>query len=254
VGTRRGPGRPELYSYAARLDGFTVRVDGKPLAELPGGVALEAGAHRVQVAKGGAEPLLDALVALDAGDRVDVVSLMHRAAGRLEIAPRLGRLGFVDRRSRDDVLGPVNVAGATLSLREWPAPGLELRADAVASSGRSPITLSGGPITVEYDLVAAGVALPWRFRPAWLPGTELFAGPRLSGLWIRRRFDLSPSPGVVQTWFTLMPGAAAGFDVQLTRRLSLSAEGHLDWTLAQVDGRNRSSGLAEGLAGLGWRF
>lgn len=254
VGRPRGRGRPELYSYAPRLDGFTVRVDGKPLAELPGGVALDPGSHRVQVAKGGAEPLLDAFVALDTGERLDVGSLVARGPGRFEVAPRFARIGFVDRRSRDDVLGPVNAVGATATLREWPAPGLELRVDALTSSGRSRLSLPGGALAVGYDLLAAGLSLPWRFRPAPLPATELFAGPRLSALWIRRRFDLAPSPGVEQSWFSFTPGLVAGFDVQLGRRLTLGAEAHLDWTLVRVDGSDRSTALAGGMAGLGWRF
>lgn len=253
VGRPNGRGRPELYSYAAPLDGFTVRVDGKPMALLPGGVALDAGAHRVQVAKGGAEPLVDERISFDAGQRMDVASLVNRAAGRFELAPRIAQVTFLDRRSRADVLGPVTAAGATLSLREWPATGMELRADAVASTGRSRISISGGPREIGYDLLAAGLALPWRFRPG-LARTELFVGPRLSALLIRRRFDLSPSPGEVQSWYSFMPGVVAGFDIRLTRRLSFAAETHVDWMLMRIDGTDRSTGLFEGLAGLGWRL
>jgi hypothetical protein len=254
VGTPRTRGRPELYSYAPRLDGFMVRVDGEPLAELPGGVALAPGAHRVQVAKGDAEPLLDTEVALGAGERLDVASLVSRSAGRVEIAPRLTQVVFLDRRSRDDVLGPVTAAGATVAVREWPAAGMELRVDAATSTGRSRVSISGGPIAVGYDLLTAGVALPFRFRPGSPGGIGLYAGPRLSALWIRRRFDLSPSPAVAQSYFTFTPGITAGIDVPLGRRLFLGVEAHLDWTLVRIDGENRSSALAEGLAGIGWGF
>jgi hypothetical protein len=254
AGRVRRPGRPELYSYSSRLDGFTVRVDGKPLAELPGGVALDPGSHRVQVAKGGSAPLLDARIDLDPGERIDFERLVTRSAGRFEIAPRIAAVAFLDRRSRADVLAPVTAVGATLALREWPVAGMELRVDAATSSGASRVTLSGGPLTIGYDLVAGGVALPWRFRPGWPERVELFAGPRLSGLWLRRRFDLSPSPAVAQTYFTFTPGLVAGLEVQLTRRLTLGAEGHLDWAFVRIDGASRTSGLVEGLAGLGWRF
>lgn len=247
-------GRPELYSYSTRLDGFMIRIDGKPLAELPGGVAVDPGAHRVQVSKGGAEPLLDAHFELDPGERLDVERLLSRSTGRVEVAPRIASVGFLDRRSRDDVLGPVTAVGATVAIHEWPAPGMELRADVATSTGTSRITIPGGPLAVGYDLVTGGVALPWRLRPLWRGGAEIFAGPRLSGFWLRRRFDLSPSPAIGQTYFTFTPGVVAGVDFPITRRLSFGAEAHLDWALVRIDGTNRSSGLVEGLAGLGWRF
>ncbi|HSM93896.1 MAG TPA: caspase family protein [Anaeromyxobacteraceae bacterium] len=254
VGKVRRTGRPELFSYSARLDGFTVRVDGKPLAELPGGVALDPGAHRVQVAKGGSEPLLDAEVELDPGERVDVERLVGRAAGRLQLSPGVATIGFLDRRSREDVLAPVVAFGATLALREWPAAGLDLRVDAAAASGTSHLDFAGSPVAVGYDLLAGGISLPWRAPPLLYGRAGLFVGPRLSGVWIRRRFDLSPSPGVAQSWFSFTPGLVAGVEVQLGRRLSLGAEGHLDWALVRIDGTNRWSGLAAALAGLGWRF
>jgi hypothetical protein len=254
VGRLRRPGRPELFSYSRRLDGFTVRVDGKPLAELPGGVALDAGAYRVQVAKGGAEPLLDTRLALGVGDRLDVESLVARASGRVEIAPRLAGIGFLDRRSREEVLGTVLGAGAAVTVREWPAAGMDLRADVISSAGGSRVAIPGGPTAFRYELVTAGVSLPWRVQPAFLGSASIFAGPRLSGLWIRRRFELAPSPDTAQSYFTLTPGILFGVELPLTRRLSLGAEAHVDWAVVRIDGENRSSGLAEGLFGIGWRL
>ncbi|HSM92930.1 MAG TPA: caspase family protein [Anaeromyxobacteraceae bacterium] len=254
AGRVRRAGRPEVYSYPRRLDGFTVRVDGKPLAELPGGVALDAGEHRIQVAKGGAVPLLDAAVELDPGERLDVERLMVRAAGRMQFAPRAAMLGFLDRGSRDRILGTVAGYGAAMTVREWPAGGMDLRVDAVTSSGRSPLGIPGGPASVRYDALSAGVAIPWRARLDRLGGLELLGGPRLSALWIRRRFDAVDFPAAPQSFLTITPGLLLGLELPVSRRLSLGAELHLDWALVRIDGENRSSGLAEGLLGVGWRF
>lgn len=254
AGKVRRRGRPELFSYAKRLDGFTIRVDGKPLAELPGGVALDAGAHRVQVAKGGGLPLLDAEVDLDPGERLDLEHLMARSAGRFQAAPRFAMVGFLDARSRDQILAPVPAAGGALVLREWPVAGMDLRIDAVTSSGRSSVSIPGGPSSVRYDLLTAGVALPWRARPEWLGGLELLGGPRVSLLWLRRSFDTAGFPSVPQSYTTLTPGLLAGFELPLFKGLSLGGELHLDWALVQIDGRDRSTALAEGLLGVGWRF
>jgi hypothetical protein len=135
VGQVRRKGRPELYSYAPALDGFTVRVDGRPLAELPGGVALDAGRHQLQLVKGSGSALLDLPVTLAPGQRIDVEELLARADHRWEVAPRLAMMGFLDERSRRDVIGPMIGAGATLTLREWPARRMALRLDLIGSAG-----------------------------------------------------------------------------------------------------------------------
>ncbi|MGB8930436.1 MAG: caspase family protein [Anaeromyxobacteraceae bacterium] len=254
AGKVRRAGRPELFSYSRRLDGFTVRVDGKPLTELPGGVALDAGRHHVQLAKGGAEPLLDTSVDLGPGERLDVEGLRVRASGRTQFAPRVAVLGFVDRRSRDQILGTVPGAGAVMTLREWPVAGMDLRFDAVTASGRSALSIPGGPDSVRFDAFTAGVSLPWRVSGEWLGGVELLAGPRLSALWIRRRFDAANYPAAPQSYLTMTPGMMFGLELPISRRFSLGAEVHVDWALIRVDGNNRSSALAEGLFGLGWRI
>jgi uncharacterized caspase-like protein len=247
-------GRPELFSYSKRLDGFTIRVDGKPLTDLPGGLALDAGQHRVQLTKGGASPLLDTSVELDAGERLDVESLIQRSAGRFQVAPRFAMLGFVDRRSRDEILGTTAGFGAALLLREWPVAGMDLRIDAISGAGEGSIKVAGHPERTRYEVLTAGVGLPWRLRTELLGAAELFAGPRLSGLWIRRRFESAAYDPAPQSYFTLAPGLLVGAEVPLFKGLSLGAELHMDWTLVRMDGQNRSSGMAEFMAGVGWRF
>lgn len=246
-------GRPELFSYAARLDGFTVRVDGRPLADLPGGVAVDPGRHRVQVAKGGGPEIWDGWLRVGDGERIDVERLVARGARRWEIAPRVGGLSFVDARSRRDVLGPVPTVGAALAFADWPRPGMSLRLDLATSAGSS--RLEQGPYSApfRYTVVTAGAALPWRFTPGPLWGASLLAGPRLSALWIERSFDLALAPAG-QSWFTLVPGALLGASVPLGRRFTAGAELHLDFAIVRVDGRSRSSGLAELLLGAGYRF
>ena len=163
-------------------------------------------------------------------------------------------VGFLDARSREQILAPVPAAGGALVMREWPVAGMDLRIDAVTSSGRSSVSIPGGPSSVRYDLLTAGVALPWRARPEWLGGLELLGGPRVSLLWLRRSFDTAGFPSVPQSYTTVTPGLLAGFELPLFKGLSLGGELHLDWALVQIDGQDRSTALAEGLLGLGWRF
>ena len=253
VGRVARAGRPELYSYAPALDGFQVRVDGRPLAELPGGVALDAGRHRVQVQKGGGPALLDEGLDLDPGQRLDLADLLPRRDGRWSVGPRVTLLSFLDRGSRDAVLAPVVGFGAAAALRGWPSPDVTLRLDLASALGQATQRQGAASARFDYTLLSAGVALAWRATPAWLGGGELTAGPRLSGLWIDRRFDLALA-STPQRYFTFTPGLLLGAEVPLGRGLSLGAELHLDWALVKVDGQDRSSAFGELMFGVGWRF
>jgi hypothetical protein len=246
-------GRPELFSYAARLEGFTVQVDGEPLAELPGGVAVEAGRHHVQVAKGGGPELWEGWVRLGEGERVDLEHLVERSPGRLELAPEAGGISFLDARSRRDVLGSVPAFGAAVAYDDWPRQGMSLRMDLARSSGSSRIQQGPRMADFHYTAFTAGASLPWRVTPASFGGASLLAGPRLSALWLDRRFELAlPPPG--QSRFTLSPGVLLGASMPLGKHVSLGAELHLDFTVVRVDGENRSSGLGEVLLGAAYRF
>jgi hypothetical protein len=253
VGKVARKGKPELYSYAPALDGFTVRVNGRPLADLPGGVAVDPGRLRLQVSKGSGPEILDETLSLGPGERIEIAGLLSRSEGRWEAAPRVALLTFLDARSRRQVLGPVPGYGAVLTYREWPAQGMSLQLDVTTSFGRSRITQGPYQASFGYSALAAGVSVPWRFEPG-LPGRlALLAGPRLSMLWLDRRFDLALAPPG-QSWFTLTPGVLLGASLPLGQSFSAGAELHLDWTFLRVDGQNRSSGLAELLLGAGWRF
>ncbi|HEY6100570.1 MAG TPA: caspase family protein [Anaeromyxobacter sp.] len=246
-------GRPELFSYAARLDGFTLRVDGKPLAELPGGIAVDPGRHRVQVAKGGGPEVWGGWIRMGEGERIDVEHLVERGSTRLELAPRAGGLSFLDARSRRDVLGPVPALGAAVSYADWPRPAMSLRLDLATSAGTSRIRQGPHAAEFRYTVYTAGASLPWRFTPASLGGASLLAGPRLSAFWLDRRFALALAPAG-QTWFAFSPGVLLGASVPLGGRVTLGAELHLDFSYVRVDGENRSSGLGELLLGAGYRF
>ncbi|BDG01649.1 caspase family protein [Anaeromyxobacter oryzae] len=253
VGKVQRTGKPELYSYATRLDGFTVRVNGQAVADLPGGVAVEPGRMHVQVAKGEGPELLDETLRLRPGERIDVASLLVRSEGRWEVGPRVALLSFLDARSRREVLGPVVGYGAAASLRGWPAPSLSLRLDVTTAFGRSRIEQGSFAAPFRYQALTAGVSLPWRFELAALRGGALLAGPRLSAIWLDRKFDLALAPPG-QSLFTFTPGLLLGADLPLGRGFRAGLELHLDWMVVRVDGANRSSGFAELLGGVGYRF
>jgi hypothetical protein len=255
VGRVERRGKPELYSYAARLDGFTVKVDGQPVTELPGGAAVEPGRHRVQLAKGSGPDLLDDAVSLGSGDRLDLEALSVRAEGSWEAAPRLAMMGFIGARDRREVLGTVVAAGATLVLRDWPSHRVNLRLDAAGTGGGGlrEVATSAGNVSApyRYAVVTAGASLPWRFAVPLDERLELLAGPRLSLVYIQRSFNLDLVPP--QSYLTFTPGVMAGVAWRMGR-LTLGAEVQADFLLLKVNGQNRSSAFGELLFGAGWRF
>ncbi|GEJ56424.1 caspase family protein [Anaeromyxobacter diazotrophicus] len=255
VGRVERRGKPELYSYAARFDGFTLRVDGRPLAELPGGAALPPGRHRVQLAKGAGPDVVDDAVELAPGERVDLEALTARAEGAWEVAPRLAVMGFLDARDRREVLGPAIGAGAIAVARDWPSHRVNLRLDVAGTGGRGALdaTTAAGPVHAGYRYTAftAGVSLPWRTGIGLGERLELLAGPRLSLLWLQRSYQLDlVAP---QSYLTLTPGLVAGLAWQVGR-VTVGAEVQADFMLLKVDGQNRSSAFGELLLGAGWRF
>jgi uncharacterized caspase-like protein len=256
VGKVQRRGKPELYSYATRYDGFTLLVDGRPLADLPGGAAIDPGQHRIQVAKGGGRALVDDRVTLEPGERIDLEALAARMEGAWEVAPRLAVMTFLDAGNRRDLLGTTFGAGATVTYRDWPNHKVNLRLDVIGSTGSGAMSQGTaiGPVSASYGYTAitGGASLPWRFPLPWAERLELLAGPRLSLVYLSRSFrnlDLVPP----QSYLTLTPGVLGGVSWQVGR-LTMGAELQTDFLLLRVDGKNRSSGFAELLMGAGWRF
>lgn len=247
VGRVERRGKPELYGYSPRLDGFVLRVDGRQAAELPGGAAVEPGRRRLQLVKGSGPPLLDREVVVESGERLDVDLLVDLAAGRWEVAPRLAAFSFLDRGSRRDVLGPAAGAGVVVVGRDLLAPRLSLRLDLVAFMGKASIPAGGGRAGFDYAAAAVGLSSPWRFGGSG--GWSFAAGPRLSAFWLRRDFGLDLA--AAQSFLTFTPGFMAGVSYQ-QGRVTLGAEVQADWTVVRVDGASRGGGMGTLLLGAGW--
>ncbi|HEY7724649.1 MAG TPA: caspase family protein [Anaeromyxobacteraceae bacterium] len=249
VGRVERRGKPELYSYAARLDGFTLRVDGRPLAEFPGGAAVEAGRRRVEVAKGGGPALVDERLLLGPGERLDVERLLERAHGVWEVAPRAGGMGFLDAGSRSSVLPPTWAGGVALVRRDWPAPRLALRLDLLGSAGAATLRQAGQTARYDYSAWTAGAAIPYRFPVGG--ALSILAGPRLSAVWLHRRFHIDLA--APESYWTLTPGLLGGLSWE-SGRVTAGVEAHVDWMFVNVDGRSRSAGFGAVVGGVGWRF
>lgn len=243
-------GQPELYSYSARLDGFTLKVDGEPRGDLPGGAAVKPGKRKVELTKGDSI-LLSETVDVEAGERVDLDALLTRSRPWRSLSLLGGGAGFVDQRSRNEV-APAS-SGVALALRydDTPLPRLQLVADLSLGGGKAELHLGGGnPVPFTYTQVTVGAAVPytWRFGRF-----TLGLGPRVAALYVGRSFSLEQYQRA-QQYLSVSPGVYGGAAFGISERLELSVQTQLMLTYAVVDGVGQAMGFAGGFAGVGYRF
>lgn len=248
-GTLRRTGQPELYSYAPRLDGFTVRIDGEQRGELPGGVALRPGLHQVELTKGSDILYSDGLT-LGLGERVDLEKLLQRAEPSHAVSLAGGLLGFVDQQSRDQLFPAAPTIGVAYRADRVLLERVSMGVDLSGSSGPQQLQLAGGPIPfTATSVLLGGSAL---YTVDWRDLTFLI-GPRVAALWVQRSFSLS-AYSKAQTAFTITPGAHVGIALHLSRAWEASLNGQAMLTVLAVDGQTRVLGFAGGWLAVGYRY
>jgi hypothetical protein len=242
-------GRPELFSYAPRLDGFALKVNGEERAELPGGVAVTPGKHVIELTKG-ADLFLKEEVTLEAGQRLDLEDLVTRKEPAVSVSALFGGFGFFDERSRNEVLPGGPTLGAALRIDRLFGGRFALEVDVGGLGGQATLDLGSAPVPISWTSVSGGVSLGWTFRWRFL---SFYVGPRVAGLWVQRSVSVATYSGR-QAAFTLMPGAWVGGAVALGKRWEVSA--HLQPTLSvlTVDGTLRAMGFVSGWAAVGFKF
>lgn len=250
-GTVRRAGSPELYSYAPRLDGFTLKVDGEERGELPGGVALPAGKHQVELTKGG-DVLLRDEVKLDVGERVDVEQLVLKKEPDTAVSFTGGAFGFVDAKSRAELLPAAPAVGVSVRFDRALLNRISFAVDVSGFGGQQSVqvTPGGDPVPFQWASVLGGAAVLWTWEWRWV---QLWAGPRVAGLWVQRSFSLQAYSGT-QSAFSVTPGLLVGGAVRLTSRWELSLNLQTMLTVLSVDGATRALGFAGGWAAVGYRF
>jgi len=249
TGDIRRTGQPELYSYVPRLDGFSLRVDGEERAELPGGAAVGAGTHKVELTKGG-EVLVSEEVRLSEGERLDVDSLQSRHEPFLAMTLTGGAFGFVDAASRQQLLPIAPAVGASVRFERVLLKRITVEADVSGFGGQQFLTLSGTQVPFGWSSFLMGVALAWQWDSRWV---SVWLGPRVAGLWVQRSFSLD-AYNKTQSAFSVTPGLLLGAAFHFTERweLSLGLQGMV--VAVVVDGVTQTLGFAGGWAGVGYRF
>lgn len=242
-------GQPELFSYSARLDGFTLKVDGEARTELPGGAAVKPGRRKVELTKGAAV-LVSQDVDVQVGERLDVEDLLRRNEPWRTLSLSGGVGGFVDEKSRREVAAAAPSLQLTLRLEDLPMPRLSLVTDLSLSYGAQALQLDGGRVPFTHTSVTVGVAVPYRFR---FGAVTLAVGPRVAGLYVARSFALERY-SQMQRYVSVSPGLYGGGYLALSPRLELQLQSQLMLTYVVVDGRGQAAGFAGASLGAGYRF
>lgn len=252
-GQLRRAGQPELFSYAPRLEGFTLKVDGRDVGQLPGGVVVPEGTREVELTKGGQVLWKDHLT-LGAGERRELESLLRLPARdvRRSVWLGAGALGFLDRTSQSEVLPSLALVSAGVHVPEvLLEQQLDVWLDVAGGQGRGVLTSPvGEPVQVKHRALVAGVTLgkSWELGPVMLA-----TGPRVAALWLQRSF---PTRELVQdeSYLTAWPGWMAGVSWRPHPLFTVSAQGHLLWAYVPVDGQVRMVGFGTALLAGGYRF
>ncbi|REG28775.1 putative caspase-like protein [Archangium gephyra] len=243
-------GRPELFSYNPRLDGFTLKVDGETRTELPGGAAVPPGRRTVELTKG-EDVLLREVVDISVGERLPLERLLSETFPRRSLSLMGGMFSFVDARSRNELLPASPELALVLRLEERPLPDLSLVFDLSGGRGRQNLHLAPGTsVPFTYTSLSMGAAVPYTWRWEHL---SLYAGPRVAALFLQRSFQTEAFTGG-QQYFTVSPGVVGGVVWRLGERLELSAQTQLMVTYVVVDGQGQAVGFSGGWAGVGYRF
>jgi hypothetical protein len=243
-------GRPELFSYHPRLDGFTLKVDGEERTELPGGTAVVPGRRTVELSKGDAV-LVRREVEVAPGDRLPLEQLLADTFPRRSLSLVGGMFSFVDRRSRSELLPASPELAVVLRLEDRPLQDWGLLVDVSASQGQRRLQLvPGTEVPFGYTSLSLGVGMAYLWRWERL---SLYAGPRVAALYLRRSFEVEAFVGG-QQYFTVSPGVVGGGVWRLGERLELVSQMQLMLTYVVVDGEGQAVGFTGGWAGVGYRF
>jgi len=243
-------GRPELFSYNPRLDGFTLKVDGEPRADLPGGAAVAPGLRTVELTKGDAV-LVRREVDVGVGERLPLERLLAEAFPRRSLSLLGGMFTFADARSRNELLPRAPEVAVSLRLEDRPLQDFALLFDVSFSTGRQKLQVApGSEVPFGYTTLTTGAALPYLWR--WERFT-LFSGPRVAALYLGRSFDVEAFAGG-QNFFTVSPGVVGGVVWRVGERLELMSQAQLMLTYVVVDGQGQAVGFTGGWAGAGYRF
>jgi hypothetical protein len=188
-GEPTGEGNPVLYSYQRSARGLEMNVDGNKKGELPGGLAVEAGRHRIELTNADSgETVWEGRVKVADGERIEVAELIPPAS-TIELRAEGGGWSPLGGTVRSKYL-PVAWsfgAGAALLREPWRHSMFELRGTMFGARGSAPGIGDDVPFRLRGGHVQLGAGGVWEIGG----GFEVRTGGQAGVLWATRRFETS---------------------------------------------------------------
>jgi hypothetical protein len=160
---------PLLYSYDDNADGLTVVLDGQTKGELPGGIPVDAGVHRVQLV-GDGRVVHSEKIRLEPGERLSLAELVRSSVGwsvRTGVAGGLG-LGAEGTVLRPGALGPMVSVERRAADSPWVVEagvGFERWKNEQLGWSHAAVDLSLGALVVDSPTLRlnplAGMSMTW---------------------------------------------------------------------------------------------
>lgn len=245
VGDPSGAGLPVLGSWGEPLSGARLKVDGRVKGTLPGGVAVEPGAHEVEVTLGD-EVLAQAQVSLSPGEQLELESLVWRDSG-WSLGARLGTFLFVTPTLHALVGGPVPTAMGSVGKQFGPWRGALEVAGGVLDGQVAP---EGVSTPVRFGVLQVGVGAHYTLE---LGRLRLFTGPQVD-FTVMWRTPLRAAVSQTDTAFMTAPGWLLEARWAFTPSLELAASLKGSYAAMRIDGETTHLGAVSLGVGAAWRF
>jgi hypothetical protein len=252
-GRRIYPADPVLFSFLPHLTGMRVKVNGRDKGELPARLVLSPGSHQIEVINGGetGPKLLDRKVEFKPGDRLAVETLIERSQPHWHVSIRGGYQRFLDKQTRDTLIGPAPMFGLSATRLKFPLEQLETGMDLHLGGGSQPLHM-GGVSTAQGMLeISYGVFMLYRLELGYL--TLLF-GPRLAGMHILRRDVGAEDHKEDQHFFNVTPGVMTQLRFKILSGLFVDLEARVHFLSVHTDRESLDLGYLDLYGGLGWSF
>jgi hypothetical protein len=242
-------GQPEFFGYESALDGLSVRIDGDDPVPLPGALAVPAGSHRVQVAKGDGVSVYEGELKVDLGQRIDLGDLVSHPETPTSVALAAGYQGFLDRSQASSLVGPGPAFSLSVARDDLVARHLGIQGDLEVTGGNRSVLVEGTTLPYFFTGIELGLAVPYQFR--WGPwGAEV--GPRVGAVLDDLSFSL-PAYHRHQDYLVVSPSLTGKLTFRVTERWFgfFRVDGSAEAVV--IDNRATWLGFASTWAGVGFR-
>lgn len=256
------PALPLLVAFGPQLEGFSLLVDGVAKGQLPGGIAVDPGTRRLELAAPSGEIVATQTVALATGQRLLLDPLLGDPRGppppRWSATLGLGYQGFLGTSARRSLMEPVLLPRLVVAREGLMSGRLRLQAELGgtlgATSGQATLREANGDAAqVPYGTQAlqGGGAATWSLW-RW-PRLELSGGAALSLLYFERWLLVDGAPDA-EHYASLAPSALLQGRLQAAERVFFQATLRASYLPVRVDGAWRHETVGDAELGAGVSF